>query len=118
MPRQPVDGQSGLAILRRRRAVLALLLLAFEVDLLYYPVDVALPIHVAHVFGGPSILEAVWTGFGVGAITGSFLVGLLQRLPQRAVLVGATAGWALAILATLTLAVTRTRATRRALAVR
>src|SRR6266496_5087590 len=49
---------------------------------------------------------------------GSFLVGLLQRLPQRAVLVGATAGWALAILATLTLAVTRTRATRRALAVR
>ncbi len=118
MPRQPVDGQSGLAILRRRRAVLALLLLAFEVDLLYYPVDVALPIHVAHVFGGPSILGAVWTGFGVGAITGSFLVGLLQRLPQRAALVGATAGWGLAILATLTLAVTRTRATRRALAVR
>ena len=49
---------------------------------------------------------------------GSFLVGLLQRLPQRAALVGATAGWGLAILATLTLAVTRTRATRRALAVR
>jgi MFS family permease len=97
VPRQPVDGQSGLAILRRRRAVLALLLLAFGVDLLYYPVDVALPIHVAHVFGGPSILGAVWTGFGVGAITGSFLVGLLQRVPQRAVLVGATAGWALAL---------------------
>jgi MFS family permease len=96
-PRQALDGQSGLAILRRRRAVLWLLLLAFGVDLLYYPVDVALPIHVAHVFGGPSILGAVWTGFGVGAVAGSFLVSLLQRVPQRAVLVGATAGWALAL---------------------
>ena len=96
-PHQPAERRSGLAILRRRRAVLGLLLLALAVDLLYYPVDVALPIHVAHVFGGPSVLGAVWTGFGVGAIAGSFLVSLLQRVPQRAVLVGATAGWALAL---------------------
>jgi MFS family permease len=96
-PRQPVDGQSGLAILRRRRAVMGLLLLAFGVDLLYYPVDVALPVHVAHVFGGPGILGAVWMGFGAGAIVGSFLASMLQRVPQRAILVGATAGWALAL---------------------
>jgi MFS family permease len=98
-PRQAADGQSGLAILRRRRAVLWLLLLAFGVDLLYYPVDVALPVHVAHVFGGAGILGAIWTGFGVGAVAGSFLVSLLQRVPQRAVLVGATAGWALSLAA-------------------
>lgn len=96
-PRRRVDRQSGLAILRRRRAVVGLLLLALGVDLLYYPVDVALPIHVAHAFGGAGILGAVWTGFGIGAIAGSFLVGLLHRVPQRAILVGATAGWAVAL---------------------
>lgn len=96
---RPVDGASGLAILRRRPVVVALLLLTLCVDLLYYPVEVALPVHVAHAFGGAGTLGAVWTGFGVGAIAGSFLVGTLGRVPQRLVLLGATGGWAVALAA-------------------
>src|SRR5919197_552164 len=49
--------------------------------------------------GGAGTLGAVWTGFGVGAIAGSFLVGTLGRVPQRLVLLGATGGWAVALAA-------------------
>jgi predicted MFS family arabinose efflux permease len=89
--------RSGWRLLRRRPAVLGLLLLALGVDGLYYPVEVALPIHVAHTFGGAAVLGAVWAGFGIGAVIGSVLTGLLSRLSQSAVLVAATVGWAAAL---------------------
>jgi MFS family permease len=92
-----VGGRSGLAVLRRHPVVIWLLLLTFGVDLLYYPVEVALPVHVAQTFADAGVLGAIWTGFGVGAIVGSFLVGLLGRVPRWGVLLGATAGWALAL---------------------
>jgi MFS family permease len=90
-------GRSGWAVLRRHPVVVWLLLLTFGVDLLYYPVEVALPVHVAQTFADAGVLGAIWTGFGVGAIVGSFLVGLLGRVPRWGVLLGATAGWALAL---------------------
>ena len=97
--RRPVDERSGLSILFRRPAVVGLLVLTLGIDLLYYPVEVALPVHVAHTFGDAGVLGAVWTGFGVGAVAGSFLVGLLGRVPRRVVLLGATIGWSGALAA-------------------
>jgi MFS family permease len=93
------DGRSGLAVLRRHPLVIWLLLLTFGIDLLYYPVEVALPVHVARTFADAGVLGAIWTGFGVGAIVGSFLVGLLGRVPRWGVLLGATIGWAVALAA-------------------
>ncbi len=89
--------RSGLAVLRSRRVVAGLLALTLAVDLLYYPVEVALPIHVERALGGAQVLGATWAGFGVGAVAGSLLAGLLGRLPQRYVLVGNITGWALAL---------------------
>jgi MFS family permease len=91
------DRRSGLAVLRRHPAVVGLLLLTIGVEGLYFPVEVALPVHVARLFGDAGILGAAWTGFGAGAIAGSFLVGMLRRAPQRGILLGATAGWAVAL---------------------
>jgi predicted MFS family arabinose efflux permease len=89
--------RSGLTALRSRPGVVGLLALTLAVDLLYYPVEVAPPIHVRQTLGGAQVLGAIWAGFGVGAIAGSLLAGLLGRLPQRYVLVGNIAGWALAL---------------------
>jgi predicted MFS family arabinose efflux permease len=89
--------RSGLAVLRSRRAVAALLALTLAVDLLYYPVEVALPIHIQQTLGGAQALGVIWAGFGAGAVVGSLLAGLLGRLPQRAVLVAAIIGWAFAL---------------------
>jgi MFS family permease len=91
--------RSGWDVLRRRPAVLGLLLLALGVDGIYYPVEVALPVHVVDSFGGAEVLGAIWAGFGAGAIIGAVLTGLLSRIPQSAVLVTATAGWAVALAA-------------------
>jgi MFS family permease len=89
--------RSGWDVLRRHPAVLGLLLLALGVDGLYYPVEVALPVHVAQRFGGAAVLGAIWAGFGAGAVLGSVLTGLLSRIRPSAVLVTATAGWAVAL---------------------
>ena len=89
--------RSGLAVLRSRPGVTGLLALTLAVDLLYYPVEVALPIHVQQTLGDAQVLGAIWAGFGAGAVAGSLLAGMLGRLPQRYVLVANIAGWALAL---------------------
>jgi predicted MFS family arabinose efflux permease len=89
--------RSGFAVLRSRPEVAGLLALTLAVDLLYYPVEVALPIHVQQSLGGAQVLGSMWAGFGAGAVAGSLLSGLLGRLPQRGVLFGAITGWAVAL---------------------
>jgi predicted MFS family arabinose efflux permease len=91
------DPRSGLAVLRSHPGVAGLLALTLAVDLLYYSVEVALPIHVQQTLGGAQVLGAMWAGFGAGAVAGSLLASLLGRLPQRYVLVGAITGWALSL---------------------
>lgn len=89
---------SGLEVLRRHPAVLGLLALTFLFDLAYMPVEVALPIHVEQALtGGADTLGGLWTAFGGGALAGSLVAGLLGHLPQRALLVGIVAGWALSL---------------------
>jgi MFS family permease len=97
LTQQAVPAASGLAILGRHPRLGGLLALAVLIDLLYYPVDVALPIHVDHTLGGAGTLGMVWTGFGVGSIAGSLLAGLIGRSSQLRLLVGSAAGWAAAL---------------------
>ena len=91
-------GPSALTSLRRHPDVLGLLLLSFLFNLFYGPVDVALPIHVQSALpGGAATLGAVWAGFGLGAVIGSLLAGVLERLPRLPLVIGIVAGWAIAL---------------------
>jgi MFS transporter len=66
---------------------------------LYGPVEVALPIHIAHeLHGSPGLLGLFWTVFGVGATLGGLGAGLLRRYPLWLVVVGIVIGWGTAIL--------------------
>jgi hypothetical protein len=66
---------------------------------LYGPVEVALPVHVAHeLHGSPSLLGLYWTAFGIGATLGGLGAGLLRNRPLWLVVVGIIIGWGAALL--------------------
>jgi MFS family permease len=66
---------------------------------LYGPVEVALPVHVAHeLHGSPSLLGLYWTVFGIGATLGGLGAGLLRDRPPWIVVVGIIVGWGAALL--------------------
>jgi predicted MFS family arabinose efflux permease len=66
---------------------------------LYGPVEVALPVHVAHeLHGSPSLLGLYWTVFGIGATLGGLGAGLLRHRPPWLVVVGIIIGWGVALL--------------------
>jgi predicted MFS family arabinose efflux permease len=66
---------------------------------LYGPVEVALPVHVAHeMHGSPGLLGLYWTAFGVGATLGGLGAGLLRHRPPWPVVVGIIVGWGAALL--------------------
>jgi len=66
---------------------------------LYGPVEVALPVHVAHEsHGSPGLLGLYWTVFGVGATVGAIGAPLLRHRPPRWVVVGIIVGWGAALL--------------------
>ncbi|WP_173073317.1 MFS transporter [Phytohabitans rumicis] len=66
---------------------------------LYGPVEVALPIHVAHeLHGSPGLLGLYWTVFGIGATLGGLGAGLLRHRPPWLVVVGIIVGWGAALL--------------------
>ncbi len=66
---------------------------------LYGPVEVALPVHVAHeLHGSPGLLGLYWTVFGIGATLGGLGAGLLRNRPPWTVVVGIIVGWGAALL--------------------
>lgn len=66
---------------------------------LYGPVEVALPVHVAHeLHGSSSLLGLYWTVFGIGATLGGLGAGLLRHRPPWLVVVGIIIGWGAALL--------------------
>ena len=66
---------------------------------LYGPVEVALPVHVAHeLHGSPGLLGLYWTVFGIGATLGGLGAGLLRHRPPWLVVVGIIIGWGAALL--------------------
>lgn len=98
----PVDrtaARGGLALLRSRPELLGLLTLTWFFNLLYGPVEVALPLHVTDDLHAPgTLLGLYWMLFGFGAVLGSLGVGALRRLPLWPVTVGIVIAWGLSLL--------------------
>jgi MFS family permease len=85
-------------VLRQPRLV-GLLAITCVFYFLYGPVEVALPIYVAHdLMGSPALLGAYWTAFGVGAVVGALGAGLLRNRRLFTVVVAVIIGWGAALL--------------------
>jgi predicted MFS family arabinose efflux permease len=98
----PVDqaaARGGLALLRSHPELLGLLTLTWFFNLLYGPVEVALPLHVTDDLHAPgTLLGLYWMLFGVGAVIGALSIGALRQLPLWPVTVGIVLAWGLALL--------------------
>ena len=76
-----------------------LLALTFVFYLLYGPLEVALPVHVAlDLHGSAALLGLYWAVFGVGAIGGELSAPYLRRWPVWPVMTGIVLAWGLALL--------------------
>jgi MFS family permease len=97
----PVDreaGRGGLALLRSYPELLGLLLLTWLFNVLYGPIEVALPLHVTDDLDAPAtLLGLYWMLFGIGAVLGSLAVGALRQLPLWPVTVVIVVGWGLSL---------------------
>lgn len=88
--------RSGWQILRRRPAAGRLLVVVFFFNLLYMPIEIALPLLVRdRLAADPAALGLLWGALGVGALIGAALVNQLRRLPQRRLLIMIIGLWAL-----------------------
>ncbi|GIF99912.1 MFS transporter [Catellatospora citrea] len=89
----------GWRVILDRPRLLGLLAVTCAFFFLYGPVEVALPVHVAHgLHGSPGLLGLYWTVFGIGATVGSLGAVLLRhRAPWRVVVV-IVVGWGAALL--------------------
>jgi MFS family permease len=96
-PAAPADG--GWRTILGQPRLVGLIAVTCVFFFLYGPVEVALPIHVAHeLHGSPSLLGLYWTVFGIGAILGGLGAGLLRHRPPWMVVVGIIIGWGAALL--------------------
>jgi hypothetical protein len=75
-----------------------LLALTFVFYLLYGPIEVALPVHVAtDLHGSAALLGTIWAIFGVGAVIGELSAPFLRRWPVWPVMTAIVLGWGLAL---------------------
>ena len=87
------------AMIRATPVLPGLLALSFCFYLLYGPVEVALPVHVAlDLHGSAALLGLFWAAFGVGAIVGELAAPFLRRLPVWPTMTAIVLGWGLALL--------------------
>ncbi len=97
----PVDlqgAESGFRLLRRRE-LLGLTAVTWVFFFLYGPVEVALPVYVAHdLAGSAQLLAAYWTAFGVGALGANLLTGALRTGNVRRLALLIVAGWGLCLI--------------------
>lgn len=98
----PVDqaaARGGLTLMRSHPELLGLLALTWFFNLLYGPVEVALPLHVTDDLHAPgALLGLYWMLFGIGALLGGLAVGALRRLPLWPVTIAIVVGWGLSLL--------------------
>ncbi len=91
--------RGGLGLLRSFPELLGLLTLTWFFNLLYGPVEVALPLHVTQDLQAPgTLLGLYWMLFGIGAVLGGLTVGALRQLPLWPVTVGIVIAWGLTLL--------------------
>ena len=97
----PVDtaaAESGFRLLRRRD-LLSLTVVTWLFFFLYGPVEVALPVYVAHDQSAPAgLLGLYWTCFGVGALIATLITGALRARNMRRVTLLIVVGWGLCLL--------------------
>jgi hypothetical protein len=98
-PAPGVAERSGAwAVIRSSPVLPGLLVLSFFYYLLYGPVEVALPVHVAgDLHGSATLLGMFWVVFGVGAIIGELAAPFLRRLPVWPTMTAIVLGWGLAL---------------------
>jgi MFS family permease len=93
----PVD-KGAWAVIRSSPVLPGLLALSFFFYLLYGPIEVALPVHVASdLHGSAALLGTFWAVFGVGAVIGELSAPFLRRWPVWPTMTGIVIGWGLAI---------------------
>jgi MFS family permease len=89
---------SGFRLLRRRD-LLSLTVVTWVFFFLYGPVEVALPVYVAHDQVAPAwLLGAYWTSFGVGALVATLVTGALRASNMRRTTLLIVAGWGACLL--------------------
>jgi MFS family permease len=96
---RPARPASGLHILRTIPAAARLFAVVFWFNLLYMPVEVALPLLVrGPLHANGTALGLIWSGFGAGAVLGGMATVRLRRIPRQRVLVTIIAAWGGAVL--------------------
>src|SRR5262245_34926018 len=94
-PRRRPARESGWRVLRRRPLAANLLVVVFFFNLLYMPIEIALPLFVRGTLGADATgLGLMWGALGAGAFVGAALVNQLRNLPQRHLLIAIIALWA------------------------
>jgi MFS transporter, DHA3 family, macrolide efflux protein len=94
----PSTQPSGWSVIRSSPVLPGLLALSFVFYLLYGPVEVALPVHVAtDLHGSAALLGTFWAVFGVGAIIGELSAPYLRRWRVWPTMTGIVLGWGLAL---------------------
>jgi hypothetical protein len=91
-------GPGAWVMIRSSPVLPGLLALSFVFYLLYGPVEVALPVHVAtDLHGSAALLGLFWAVFGVGALAGELAAPFLRRWPVWPTMTGIVLGWGLAL---------------------
>ncbi len=97
-PTGPPAAVGAWAMIRSSPVLPGLLALSFVFYLLYGPVEVALPVHVAtDLHGSAVLLGTFWAVFGVGAVAGELAAPFLRRWPVWPTMTGIVLGWGLAL---------------------
>jgi hypothetical protein len=97
-PPAPHTPPGGWALIRSVPVLAGLLALSFVFYLLYGPLEVALPVHVAtDLHGSAALLGIYWAVFGVGAIIGELSAPFLRRWPVWPTMTGIVLAWGLAL---------------------
>jgi hypothetical protein len=97
-PTPPPVPVSGWAVIRSSPVLPGLLALSFVFYLLYGPIEVALPVHVAtDLHGSAALLGTFWAVFGVGAVIGELTAPFLRRWRVWPTMTWIVIGWGLAI---------------------
>ena len=95
----PTTPPGAWAVIRSSPVLPGLLALSFVFYLLYGPVDVALPVHVAtDLHGSAALLGMFWAVFGVGAIIGELAAPYLRRWRVWPIMTAIVLGWGLALI--------------------